>query len=162
MGKILSITVTLLLALSIMAGCNSAGCVENQSSVPLAGFYSYTSGSAISIDSVQIGGIGAPNDSLIVSKGSIRSVYLPFRPGRESTSFFIRYTNTEARGVTDTLTFEYNTIPYFASEDCGALYRYYITGVSHTRWLLDSVALLDPEVINVDLELIQLYYTTSR
>lgn len=163
MGKILTIP-ALLLTLGAPAmlstGCNSAGCTENQTSVPRAGFYSYTDGNAISIDSVQIGGVGAPGDSLLVARGSVKSVYLPLRPGREDTSFFIRYTNREAQGMADTLTLSYTTVPYFASEDCGAMYRYRITAVAHTRWLLDSVAVLDSSVINVDREMIQLYYTT--
>lgn len=162
MGKILIIaTVVGLLTLSIVSGCNSAGCTEKQSSVPLAGFYSYEEGNAISIDSVEIGGIGAPDDSLIVRRGSVKSVYLPLRPGRGSTSFFFRYTNKAAGGHIDTLTFDYTTIPYFASEDCGALYRYRITRVAHTRWLLDSVGIVDSAILNYDLQQIRLYYTTS-
>jgi len=149
---------------SALAGCNTAGCTDNQTSVPLAGFYSYTSGQAISIDSVQIGGVGAPGDSLLHAQGAVREIYLPLRPGRESTSFFFRYTNAglATLGIADTLTFIYTTIPYFASEDCGAMYRYQITGVSHTSWLLDSVAVIDSTITNVDFQRIQLYYATPE
>lgn len=163
MGKILIIALSAIAFLLVAAGCNSAGCTENQTSVPLAGFYSYTNGQAISIDSVEIGGVGAPHDSLLVERGAVKQIYLPLRPGRESTSFFFRYTNkaVAAYGIVDTLTFDYTTIPYFASEDCGAMYRYQITRVAHTSWLLDSVAVLDSTITNLDIQRIQLYYTTS-
>lgn len=164
MGKILNITpaAAFLVLGAIVSGCNSSGCTESLTSVPLAGFYSYTDGRAISIDSVEIGGIGAPHDSLLHDRGPAKEVYLPLRPGRDEASFLFRYVNRAALalGVTDTLTFDYKTIPYFASEDCGAMYRYRITGVRHTRWLLDSVAVLDSNITNFDFQRIQLYYTT--
>ena len=53
-------------------------------------------------------------------------------------------------------------MPYFASEDCGAMYRYNITGVSHTSWLLDSVAVIDSAITNTDFQRIQLYYATPE
>lgn len=161
MGKVLIFLAALLPLLSIAVGCSSDGCTEKQSSIPLAGFYSMSTASSISLDSVQIGGIGAPADSLIVSKGRVSSVYLPLRPDRSPTSFFFRYTNKEAHGAVDTLTFHYTTIPYFASEDCGALYRYRLTKVSHTRWLLDSVGVVDSAILNLELQQIRLFYNTD-
>lgn len=164
MGKILTLLIMAATLLSALSGCNTAGCTDNQTSVPLAGFYSYTNGRAISIDSVQIGGVGAPGDSLLHARGSVSEIYLPLRPGRESTSFFFRYTNAllDSLGIADTLTFTYTTVPYFASEDCGAMYRYNITGVSHTSWLLDSVAVIDSAITNTDFQRIQLYYATPE
>lgn len=164
MGKILTITAIALMLLSALAGCNSAGCTENQTSVPLAGFYSYNTGQAVSIDSVEIGGIGAPHDSLLHSKGAVSSIYLPLRPNRESTSYFIRYTSHPMvdYDIADTVTFDYDTQPYFASEDCGAMYRYRITRVSHTHWLLDSVAVIDSLITNADFQRIQFYYATEH
>ncbi|MCM1029256.1 MAG: DUF6452 family protein [Pseudoflavonifractor sp.] len=164
MGKILTTAILALMSVAILlAGCNSAGCTDNQTSVPLAGFYSYTTGQALALDSVEIGGVGAPHDSLLHSKGSVKEIYLPLRPGKEATSFFLRYTNRQAAAwsIADTVTFDYTTIPYFVSEDCGAMYRYQITRVSHTHWLLDSVAVLDSTITNADFQRIQFYYTTS-
>lgn len=164
MGRVLTIKAAAALSAlaALLSGCNSSGCTESLTSVPLAGFYSYTDGRAISIDSVEIGGIGAPHDSLLLDRGPAKEVYLPLRPGRDEASFLFRYINRAALalGVADTVTFDYETIPYFASEDCGAMYRYRITGVRHTHWLLDSVAVLDSNITNFDLQRIQLYYTT--
>lgn len=164
MGKILSHIALISILAAAAASCNSTGCTENQTSVPLAGFYSMTDGRQISIDSVQIGGVGAPRDSLLVYSGSVKTLYLPLRPDRSPTSFFIRYMNHPAvdYGIEDTITFSYTTIPYFASADCGAMYRYQLTAVSHTSFLLDSVAILDSAITNVDIERIRLYYSTEQ
>lgn len=159
MGKFLTVAAALLTLPAVLASCGSEGCTDNQTSVPLAGFYSYTNGQAITVGDISIGGIGAPNDSLIVDGESVGNVYLPFRPGRDETAFFFRY---NGGNIADTVTFRYTTIPFFASEDCGAMYRYRITGVNHTHWLLDSVAVLDSMITNIDIQRLQLYFTTSE
>ena len=58
MGKILNVTASLLTALSItLSSCNTSGCTDNQSSIPLAGFYSYNTLREISVDSISVGGV---------------------------------------------------------------------------------------------------------
>ena len=66
MKSLFYISVATLLTASLLTGCNTTGCTENQNSVPLAGFYSYSSGDAVAIDSLAISGEVAPNDSLLV------------------------------------------------------------------------------------------------
>ena len=39
MGKILKICVVLIVAVAAMWSCSSTGCIDNQNSIPLAGFY---------------------------------------------------------------------------------------------------------------------------
>lgn len=161
MGKIL-IAATLATATTVLCACSSDGCSENQTCVPRAGFYSYNDGKQIVVDSIEVGGVGAPNDSLLI-KGSSRQTILPLRANIPSTSFFFRYTQKSLAdyAITDTLTIDYSTIPYFASEDCGAMFRYSISRISHTHNLIDSVALLDSTVTNLDLELIRIYFRTQ-
>ena len=163
--KFLTYTLLLLSALSlVVAGCNSVGCTENQNSVPLAGFYSYSTFAKIAPDSVEIGGVGAPNDSLLVTvRSRVNQVYLPFRSIKPSTSFYIAYRQKalDYRWLNDTLTFTYESIPYFASQDCGAMYHYKITNLSYTTHLIDSVGISDSLITNVELERIQIYFRTN-
>lgn len=161
MGKILNIFLTVALA-SLIEGCNAVGCTDNKNSIPLAGFYSYEELSAVTVNQVSIGGVGAPNDSLLVDNESVSKVYLPFRADAGSSSFFIRY---EAEGLNyeelfDTITFNYTSIPYFASKDCGAMYRYQIDSFHYTRHLVDSVGLVTDLMTNADVETIHVYFRT--
>ncbi len=205
MGKVLSILLSAGMAVAI-AGCNTTGCVDNKSSIPLAGFYSYETLGAISLSNISVGGIGAPNDSLLLDNTSASEVYLPFRSLYEETAFFIRYEDTgvyddpdedesgeddseDPEGgegeadenvsadssprrrvvsravivpaIADTLTFKYERIPYFASEDCGAMYRYKVTEFTATRYMIDSIALVDSVMTNVDRQTIQIYFRTQ-
>lgn len=162
-GVILAI---LLAAVTAISGCNTTGCTDNRSSIPLAGFYSATDETAISLDSLEIGGIGAPADSLLMITGeSASSIYLPFRATYDEISYFIRYTYKALAefGIADTITFTYDAIPYFASEECGAMFRYKITRLRHTSSILDSVAIVpdDSIITNVNIESLRFYFITA-
>lgn len=148
----------------LAGGCSTSGCLENQNSLPLAGFYSSSTGNSISLDSLEIGGVGAPNDSLLLASGSASTLYMPFRSQSPRTSFYFRYTQKVfvEYGVTDTVTFSYDALPYFASEECGAMYQYRITGVTTTTNLIDSVGITDSLITNLDIERIKIYFRTAE
>ncbi len=146
--------------LVLMTGCNTVGCTDNLSSIPLFVFYSSVTDKAIGIDSIAIGGVGAPGDSLIQKPDRGTSqVYLPFRSQYSSVSYFISY---RWKGMTDayndTVTFDYEAIPYFASEECGAMFRYRVNRVDYTTNMLDSVVMLNDLITNVNIPSIRFYY----
>ena len=155
----------MILGLSAMLpGCSVVGCLENQSSVPLAGFYSYTTGSAITVDSIWVYGVGARGDSMLNTSLRASTVYLPFRSEMQTTSFAFRYLqhNLDYPELIDTITFEYTSMPRFVSEECGAMYFYEITGMSHTSHLIDSVAVTDSLINNFDIQRIKIFFRTAE
>lgn len=163
MGKILNIAAAVA-CVAVMQSCNSVGCTDNKSSIPLAGFYSYEELTPITVNNVSIGGVGAPADSLLVDDESVSQVYLPFRADAGRSSFFIRYEDEALNypELFDTITFNYTPIPYFASKDCGAMYRYRIDSYTYTRHLVDSVGLLTDVMTNADVETIRVYFRTRQ
>lgn len=163
MGKILAF-ISLAIAICIVAGCNTSGCIENQNSVPLAGFYSSGTGKEIGLTGVEVGGVDAPNDSLLHNGvGGISEVYLPLRSTRNNTAFYFHY-NQEGIDSTiynDTIRLEYTSKPMFVSEECGAMYYYHITKLTHTSHLIDSVVLTDSLITNIDVRRINIYFRTD-
>lgn len=164
---LLRLIALLLLPLGLLAeSCSTSSCSDNHSALPLMGLYDYSTGKAISLDSIDFGGVGAPGDSLLVYSGEQCSqVYLPFRDNTTSTSFFFHY-DYKLQGLDnpqydDIITFHYDVDPYFASQECGAMYRYVIKGVEYTRHLVDSVAIVDSVITNVELERIKVFFRTS-
>lgn len=154
-----------LAAIHILASCSATGCTDNQNSLPLAGFYSMSTGSSIVPDSLAIEGIGAPDDSLLLSPANhVSSLYLPFRSAHNTTSYCFQYRQSYLNNprLYDTLTFHYDAIPFFASEECGALYHYQVTEFSYTKHLIDSVAMTDSLITNVDRETIQIFFRTAE
>lgn len=144
--------------------CNTTGCLDNQSAVPLAGFYD-SEGGAISLTGIEISGVGVPGDSVLVEPGSsVAKVYLPMRSTRESTAWCIHYTQEglDNPALNDTISFGYTSEPYFASLECGAMYYYHIKEMRYTTHLIDSVAITDSLITNVDIERIHIYFRTSN
>lgn len=165
-GKLLSALAASTAFAAALAGCNTTGCTDNRSSIPLAGFYSASDETSVSIDSLEIGGIGAPNDSLIINIDDISNqVYLPLRSTASTASYFITYRqkSLEQLGISDTVTIDYTSIPFFASEECGAMYRYRINSLSHTSILLDSVAITaaDSLITNANIETLRFFFLVS-
>lgn len=163
MGKILRLTVLVCVLAVLHTACNTSGCTENKSSIPLAGFYSYETLAAITVNEISIGGVDAPNDSLLLNNESAGKIYLPFRSTAEETSYFIRYESEKLGGGTlyDVITFNYTSIPYFASEECGAMFRYKINEMYYTNHLIDSIGLVDSLITNEDVEKIHIYFRTA-
>ncbi len=119
----------------------------------------------ITVDSIAVGGVGAPADTLLLKPSARGSqVYLPFRSTAQETAFYIRYEQKALNfpELYDTLTFTYTSVPYFASEDCGAMYHYNITSLQYTRHLIDSVGITDSLINNLDLEKIRIYFRTQE
>ena len=152
------------------SSCSTSGCLENQSALPKALFYTASvseSGDVtdriVSIDSIQVWGVGSPGDSLLVD-GRASSTYLPLRSSASSVSFCFHYTqrNLSSSALNDTLTLTYTSNPRFISEECGAMYFYTFTSLSSTRHLIDSVKLTDSLVTNFDKETLRIYFRTQE
>lgn len=147
-----------------LTACNSSGCLDNGNTLPLAGFYNAETRKSISVSALEIRGIGAPGDSVLLSPGhDVSEVYMPLRATAPEVSWIFDYT---ADGLperyNDTVTFRYETIPYFASEACGAMYIYRVERLDYTRHVIDSIGLTDSIFNNVDVERIRIYFSAAE
>lgn len=153
------------LTLAVFAACDNNGCEENSSSLPLAGFYSSSSKRSISIDSLTVYGIGAPGDSAIIrNQTAVTQVYLPFDVDSDVSRFVIRYEQQSlaALSLTDTVTINYKSIPYFHSKDCGAFYVFEVTDYSTSQNLIDSIQIPIKRIDNTNKENIKIYFRSSE
>ena len=57
----------------LSGGCNTQGCTDNRSALPMMGFYSMATQNQVMLDSLVMGGVGAPGDSLLIEKGESRA-----------------------------------------------------------------------------------------
>lgn len=164
MGKILiHILIFIFVIASSLCSCSTDGCTENQSSIPLAGFYAIETGEAIAINQVEIYGIGATGDSILNGFAATQQVYLPLRSTQTNTAFCFHYTQfgDSITAYNDTIWVEYEPTRYFVSEECGAMFQYKITSLRHTDVIIDSIALIDPEITNIDVERIKIFFKTN-
>lgn len=163
MGKILSIL--FLSAVTLLAptlqSCDTSGCTELRSATPRADFYSSATGEAIMLDSVSVVGVGVRGDSAIVSSGTrVSQTYLPMPPKADTVSWHFGYhwAALADYGITDTVTIEYTRQPWFAGQECGAMYRYLIKRIAYTENLIDSVIVADSLVTNIDRATLNIYF----
>ena len=150
-----------------LTGCNTAGCTDNHSALPMMGFYNMATKSPVILDSLELGGVGAPDDSLLIKSGSsVQWLYFPLRFDSEQTSFRFHYDYKEQGldkpELDDILTIRYTSEPYFASEECGAFYVYRVTGISYTKHLIDSVAVVDSVINNIDMERFKVFFRIAE
>lgn len=153
------------LAALLTAACSNEECEGNRNALPFAGFYSSAiSPRAISLDSITIYGVGAPNDTLIAdSARSLSEVYLPFDIDAESTTFVIEYLQKalSSRGIRDEITFTYTAQPWFVSSACGVSYRYLIRDISYTTNVIDSVSVPGMMIDNTNAQNIRIYFRVN-
>ena len=165
MGKILTILCCALSALSaVLSGCNTAGCTELRSSVPCANFYSSTTGKAITVDSLQITGVGVPGDSVLYGPSQrLTQIYLPMPAAVDKVSWRLAYMQKALADydVADTVTMQFERMPWFGGEECGAMYKYRITRLDYTDYVIDSVVLIDSLVSNVEQTTMTIYFRTN-
>lgn len=152
-GMMLMPAAAVVMAAAMLAGCSNNGCTENRNAVPLAQFASAATGETISLDSLCISGVDQPGDSVLQPAGpAVSRVYLPMRPTHGSVKWCVAYKwkALDYPELNDTIALDYESMAYFASEECGAYYRYRITGMTTTRHIIESVEIEDSLVTNVD------------
>lgn len=164
MGKTIIKYIPIIILFISAISCTNE-CLDNKNSIGLAGMYSMDSKKSISLSKVSVYGIGAPNDS-VLNDGSVAftQIYLPMRINKEEVSFVFHYEQKDISDpmFNDTLTMKYESIPYFASEECGAMYWYEIKDFSYTKHIFDSVAIPTMLITNADTETIQIYLRTTK
>ena len=62
----------------------------------------------------------------------------------------------------DVIPFDYESIPYFASEEGGAPSRSRVTSVDYTDNVIDRVVMADSLITNVDKVSILIYFRTAE
>lgn len=151
--------------LALLASCSTGECLENKNSLPLAGFYtSEVKPQQISLDSISIYGIGAPGDSVL--HDSVRNLsqsYLPFRIDQGQTKYVIQYLSglLGRYHIADTITFNYNIVPWFVSSACGVVYNYEMTSIETTHNIIDSVICPLGTIDNANIENLKIYFKVN-
>jgi hypothetical protein len=137
----------------ITASCNNDNCSGNSNGIPLAAFFNGSN--KATIQKLTVYGIGAPGDSAIIRETSASQVYLPLRITSTTCQYVFDYNSVEV--ASDTITLNYDIIPYFESRECGAMYNFNITSWNYTHNAIDSVTIPDTRITNSDVVSINIY-----
>lgn len=153
----------LLMAAALPLTSCSDECTENRNALPLAGFYSSANpAETLSVDSLDVRGVGVPGDStLFDGERSVSQLYLPFRIDSDSTAYTFRIRKADASSTPDTVTFIYDRVPHFVSEECGVSYRFDIRSIECRGELIDSVTCPQGYIDNANRQNLNIYFSTT-
>ena len=148
---------------AMLSGCSTDECYDNRNSLPLADLYTIDSvRQAVTIDSISVWGVGVPRDSMLLDTArNVQQIYFPFRIDYTSSSFVIRYDALSGlfpEAPVDTITFGYKPVPVFESQACGVFYRFDDVKVTHTSFLIDSVACPKGYIDNSQTANLEIYF----
>lgn len=167
LSRYLPLTMAAASAALLLGGCSNNECYENHSALPLATFYDAATAQPVTLQRVEIYGIGAPGDSILYPPSNLGQAYLPFRLWQDTTAYVFAYVGMVGDSIasehpelvpTDTLTFVYRPREWFVSPACGAMYFYDMDTVTHTSTLVDSVA-FNKVITNENVSNIKLFFT---
>ncbi|MBP6610971.1 MAG: hypothetical protein KA206_07735 [Paludibacter sp.] len=147
----------LLLSITMVGfGCTSEGECRQELSVNFkAGIYTVAdeSSKALSVDSIWVKGF-AKDSFLYKDAKKISTIKLPLNAATEQSNFIIQFNDLK-----DTIGISYTTNPaYFISLPCGCIATHTINKVVSTDNFIDSIHIIQPEVLNYDAEQIKIYH----
>lgn len=155
-------TAAVVTAAAITVSCSDT-CSENRNALPLAGFYaSGGSSEKISIDSVEVIGVGVAGDSVLSpATGYKNELYMPFKVDSDTTAYAfidIRAGST----LRDTVTFIYSRTPRFVNVECGVSYIFELKSISTSGRMIDSVICPEGYIDNVNTENLRIYFKVQQ
>lgn len=134
--KRLSFTLMLLI---LLVGCGTT-CLEQTKGLSQANFYSSTTKSALSIDTLTIKGVGM-DSALYKNALKITLAYLALKMDTGYTAYQINY-----KGTIDIVEIWHQNRVQFISNECGCATHRTIDSVKTTHNLLDSITIKNPNI----------------
>ncbi|MBQ0069340.1 MAG: hypothetical protein KBT09_06250, partial [Bacteroidales bacterium] len=83
---------------------------------------------------------------------------LPLRATMNTTQWVVEVAVTNGSTVSDTITLDYKSTPYFASAECGAMFSFELNNVTTTHNVIDSVVIRQKNVTNIKTENLRIYF----
>jgi predicted nucleic-acid-binding Zn-ribbon protein len=142
----------LICVLIITFSCTPGMCFEETNAFLEASFYLESTGKAKAPDSLTLIGLG--KDTARYNKvGGIQPALIPLNTSAENCSFMIKI-----NGVSDTISFLYNSWLHMISKECGYTYYHSLDTVYSTRNIIDTILIKQKTITNLNDQNIQIYY----
>ena len=158
--------VCLLLALILVvaAACESIECPITNVVYATYAFYTIEDGEATAVtvlDTITVTAAGT--DSVLVNKYySQTEVELPMSYTADADTLVFEFTDSLSHTSYDTIWVTKENTQHYESPDCPAAMFHYVTGVSCTHHLIDSVVIVKPDIDYNVTENFQIYFRNSN
>lgn len=145
-------------------GCSESDCGMLSRPLLKLRFYSYEDKKEIKItDTLTILTTNSSNggDSILINKErNVGIALIPFGYTQKETTYVFKYI-TEIATMTDTLWVKHTNREHFISMDCGISVFSHIDDITYTKHLIDSLAIMNPELDNNEKDNIHIFYSTA-
>jgi hypothetical protein len=140
--------ILVLFFLAVYPSCEGEGiCTQSVLSVVNAGFYSWDGEKEVDVFVHDFTLYGEGRDSLLYdSINTVTKFSFPMDMNAISSIMIL-----QADSLLDTLIIDYAVVPALVSYECGFTNTFELSGLSHTRHLIDSVSMIN-NVANLDNE----------
>jgi Family of unknown function (DUF6452) len=139
----------------IMISCTPESCFEETEPFVKASLYLQTTGKLLAPDSLTVYGVSMEKDTLYKKATGVTIAHLPLNAGTHECSFVLKI-----NGITDTVTFKYNTYPYLVSKECGFTFYHdlYPDSLVYTRHTIDTIYIRKNVITTLNEENIRIFY----
>ncbi len=132
----------------LTVACDSTECPINNVVYSTYGFYTIADGTETPIgilDTLTVTAGGS--DSVLINRlTNGNQVELPVSYTAATDTLVFTFVNTEQQERWDTIWIDKENIPHFESPDCPVSFFHNVTAVRHTRMLIDSVSIVNPNI----------------
>jgi hypothetical protein len=141
------------IAFLLLSSCTAGSCFEETNAYVKASFYIDSTGKAQAPDSLTVYGSGMDTSKIYLSARNIKIAQIPLNPSAEScTLVFI------INGISDTITFTYDSYPHLISKECGYTYYHNIELPVYTKNIIDTILIRKSVITTLNEENILIYY----
>ena len=148
---------------AVTVSCNSTNCPLNNTVYSTYGFYAIIDGKeeAVQIqDTLTVKASGT--DSILINRlTSQNKIELPISYNAPTDTLCFEFTNTDGLLRRDTIWLDKENYPHYESPECPASMFHVVTCIRHTRNLIDSVLVVNPNLNYNASENFKIYFRSA-
>lgn len=153
-------TLRIALLIALTAACESIDCPITNVVYATYSFYAVEDGEATAVtvlDTITVTAAGT--DSVLINKYYSQSeVELPMSYTAETDTLVFQFTDSLSNTRYDTIYVSKENTQHYESPDCPAAMFHYVTGITSTHHLIDSIVIVKPDIDYNVTENFQIYF----
>ena len=133
--------------------CTPGSCFEETESYLKASFYDDVTKQLRAPDSLTVYGLNMESSKLYSKTPKVQTALLPLNSATDMCTYILI-----VNGITDTLTFRYNSYPHLISKECGYTFYHNIETPESTTNIIKYIYLNKSNITTINEENIRIFY----
>ncbi len=138
---------------ALITSCTPQACFEETNSYVKASLYDNVTKKQKAADSLTVYGLSRDSAKIYDKDRGIQPVLFPLDSSTGSCTFIVRI-----NGITDTITFTYNSYPHLISKECGYTFFHNIDTPYYTRHNIKGIYTGSKNITTENVENLRIFY----